>query len=98
MSNIVECKDLCKVFNETKKMTVDVLHNVNFSVQTGERVAIVGASGSGKSTLLHLLGGLDKPSSGQVLVNNTDLSKYSEARKSRFRNHNLGFVYQFHHC
>ena len=97
MSNIVECRELCKVFTETKKMTVNVLHNVNFSVQAGERVAIVGASGSGKSTLLHLLGGLDKPTSGQVLVNGTDLAKFSEARKSHFRNHNLGFVYQFHH-
>ncbi|MDX1812683.1 MAG: lipoprotein-releasing ABC transporter ATP-binding protein LolD [Gammaproteobacteria bacterium] len=97
MSNIIECKDLCKVFKESKRMTVDVLHNINFSVQQGERLAIVGASGSGKSTLLHLLGGLDKPTSGQVLVNNTDLAKFSEAKKSRFRNANLGFVYQFHH-
>lgn len=97
MSNIIECKDLGKVFKETKRMTVDVLYQVNFAVEKGERVAIVGASGSGKSTLLHLLGGLDKPTSGQVLVDGVDLSKMSEAKISRFRNENLGFVYQFHH-
>ena len=78
-------------------MHVDVLHDVNFEINIGERVAIVGASGSGKSTLLHLLGGLDKPTSGQVIINGENISALSESKKSRFRNKNLGFVYQFHH-
>jgi len=78
-------------------MNVSVLENIGFEVNVGERVAIVGASGSGKSTLLHLLGGLDKPSAGEVIINGQNISKLNEAKKSKFRNANLGFVYQFHH-
>lgn len=96
MSNMIECKNLSKAFRE-QKMDVDVLYDINLSVSQGERVAIVGASGSGKSTLLHLLGGLDKPTSGHVIIDNVELSRLSEAKKSRFRNANMGFVYQFHH-
>ncbi|HFE37046.1 MAG TPA: lipoprotein-releasing ABC transporter ATP-binding protein LolD [Gammaproteobacteria bacterium] len=93
---VIQCRGLCKSFDEMH-MNVDVLENIEFNVTAGERVAIVGASGSGKSTLLHLLGGLDKPSSGQVIINDVNISKLSEANKSRFRNKHLGFVYQFHH-
>jgi len=93
---IIQCSGLSKSFHDAN-MNVDVLRTVDFNVTAGERVAIVGASGSGKSTLLHLLGGLDKPSTGQVVINNQDISQLSEAKKSRFRNENLGFVYQFHH-
>lgn len=98
MSNnlVVECKGLSKSFTETN-MNVSVLENIGFEVNVGERVAIVGASGSGKSTLLHLLGGLDKPSAGEVIINGQNISKLNEAKKSKFRNANLGFVYQFHH-
>ncbi len=96
MSNMIECRQLYKAFRE-QKIQVDVLHDINFSVAKGEKVAIVGASGSGKSTLLHLLGGLDKPSRGEVLINGVDIASLSEAGKSRFRNANMGFVYQFHH-
>ena len=76
---------------------IEVLRDINLEVQSSEMVAIIGNSGSGKSTLLHLLGGLDKPTRGQVKLNGEDLHQVSEKEKCRLRNHYLGFVYQFHH-
>lgn len=97
MSNtIISCTNLNKQFVDANK-TVPVLEEINFSLQAGESVAILGASGSGKSTLLHLLGSLDKPSSGQVLWGDIELSKLSEEKRCKLRNQYLGFVYQFHH-
>lgn len=93
---ILRCTALGKVYGRGEQ-AVDVLHGVDFELQPGERVAIVGSSGSGKSTLLHLLGGLDTPSSGQVSVNGQDWSSLDEAAQGRLRNRTLGFVYQFHH-
>ena len=92
----IECRGLTRSFQEGE-LNVDVLDNVDASVAVGERVAIVGASGSGKSTLLHLLGGLDKPTSGEVWVSGTRMSDLGEAARGRLRNQALGFVYQFHH-
>lgn len=94
---VLEAVNLCKSFNEGGGSRLDVLKDINLTIRSREKVAIVGASGSGKSTLLHLLGGLDNPTSGQVLVNNTDIFRIKEDARCKLRNHNLGFIYQFHH-
>lgn len=96
MNNIVTTKQLCKTYQDGK-LNVDVLHNIDLTINPGERVAIVGASGSGKSTLLHLLGGLDKPTSGDVHLAGKNLANMPEPALSAYRNKHLGFVYQFHH-
>ena len=95
-ASVIEARQLGKTFHEMES-SIEVLGNVDFAVQPGERVAITGASGSGKSTLLHLLGGLDQPSSGSVFVDGENLSAMSTAQRGILRNRKLGFVYQFHH-
>jgi lipoprotein-releasing system ATP-binding protein len=82
---------------ESGEATTDVLHDLSLDVREGETVAILGASGSGKSTLLHLLGGLDKPTSGSVSLLRSELHQIGESERCRLRNEALGFVYQFHH-
>ena len=77
--------------------SVDVLKGVDLVLSPGERIAIVGTSGAGKSTLLNLLGGLDRPTSGAVLVAGEDLSGFDEKAQALWRNQHLGFVFQFHH-
>ena len=74
-----------------------VLKGINLEIQRGELIAIVGASGAGKSTLLHIIGTLDKPSSGTVTFNGQDLFQMSDAQQADFRNKRIGFVFQFHH-
>ena len=97
MSNpILSCASLCKSYNDGK-IVINVLNNINLDVAAGEMVAVVGSSGSGKSTLLHLLAGLDKPSSGKVMLNGLNVQDMSEEEKCHSRNRNLGFIYQFHH-
>lgn len=93
---ILLAESVCHYYAEAgHKLTV--LNDLNFSLQPGERVAIIGSSGSGKSTLLNILGGLDVPSSGSVSVDGQDLHSQSERSRARIRNEKLGFVYQFHH-
>ena len=92
---ILEIKNLCKVYGsgETK---VDALKNVSFDVEQGEFVAIVGPSGSGKSTLMHILGGVDTPTSGEVNISGTDISKLNETKLAIFRRRQIGLIYQFY--
>lgn len=85
--------DLCKIYGNAEAK-VEALKNINFSVQQGEFVAIVGASGSGKSTLMHQLGGVDRPSSGQVIIDGTDLYAKSEEELAVFRRRKIGFIFQ----
>lgn len=93
---VVACQHLAKTYVEGPE-PVTVLEDINFAINPGEQVAIVGASGSGKSTLLHLLGGLDIPTAGSVFVAGNDMSKLNENARGLVRNQTLGFVYQFHH-
>jgi lipoprotein-releasing system ATP-binding protein len=93
---VIVCENLRKTFHDGLS-SIDVLQSINFSVARGERIAIVGASGAGKSTLLHILGGLDKATSGKVFIAGRDMVQLSDAERSHLRNQTLGFVYQFHH-
>ncbi|TAG16245.1 MAG: ABC transporter ATP-binding protein [Cytophagia bacterium] len=76
--------------------TLQVLKEINLEIKRGEIVAIVGASGAGKSTLLHILGTLDRPDTGQVFINNTDVFKLKDQELATFRNQQIGFIFQFH--
>ncbi len=93
---MLQCQALTMRYNQGG-LDVEVLKGVDLSIGVGERVAIMGASGSGKSTLLHLLGGLEKPTGGKVVLNGTDLDDVSGAKLASLRNRSLGFIYQFHH-
>mgnify|MGYP006420257301 FL=1 len=96
MSNIIECRSLCFSYSEGGSET-SVLDNLNFEIKPGEKLAIIGQSGCGKSTLLNLIAGLDKPSEGDVFINNSNIAKLNEKERTMLRSNNLGFVYQFHH-
>ena len=92
---ILEIKNLCKTYGNGNT-AVKALDNVSFSVEKGEFVAIIGPSGSGKSTLLHILGGVDTPTSGSVIIDGTDISKLDETALAIFRRRQIGLIYQFY--
>jgi lipoprotein-releasing system ATP-binding protein len=94
--NVLSARGVSKVYGDGAQ-AIAVLGGVEIDVAAGEFIAIVGASGTGKSTLLHVLGGLDDPDNGEVVLKGKSLSKASEADRGRMRNESLGFVYQFHH-
>ena len=95
-SSILNCRQLTKRYDQGG-LDVEVLRGVDLNIEKGERVAIMGASGSGKSTLLHLLGGLEKASGGEVILDGVDINKVSAAKLAKLRNKSLGFIYQSHH-
>jgi len=93
---VLEAREVQKSFTQGP-VTLEVLQGVMLAVGAGERIAIVGASGSGKTTLLQILGGLDRPTTGHVLVDGQDIHELTEDARGMLRNRALGFVYQFHH-
>ncbi len=92
---VLEVKGLTKIYGN-KDTKVTALDNVSFSVNKGEFVAIIGASGSGKSTLMNLIGGIDRPSSGSVIIDEKEIFKLSESQLAIFRRRNIGMIYQFY--
>ena len=95
-NDLIQAHNVSKTFRDGDNQ-VTVLKNVSLTVAPGQLMAIVGSSGSGKSTLLHILAGLDAPSEGHVLFENTGLTELNGSQKAQLRNRNIGFVYQFHH-
>nr|WP_210425197.1 lipoprotein-releasing ABC transporter ATP-binding protein LolD [Spongiibacter thalassae] len=93
---VLQCRALCKHYRQGSEV-LHILNAVELEVKAGETLAIVGPSGAGKTTLLHMLGGLDLPSSGRVLLGGDDLATLDDRQRSALRNRKLGFVYQFHH-
>ncbi len=95
MKTIIEFKDVCKKYI-MGEVTIDAIRNINFTIDEGELVVILGASGAGKTTVLNLLGGMDKVSSGEILINQSDITKYNDTKLTDYRRSNVGFVFQFY--
>lgn len=96
MTAILTGNNITKTYQDGKT-TTNVLNQLDISINSGERIAIVGTSGSGKSTLLHILGGLDVPTSGEVWLHGQRINDLNETQRGELRNQHLGFIYQFHH-
>ena len=96
MSNIVEMKNITKIYGE-KENQVLALHNINLDIEKGSVVSVVGASGSGKSTLLNIMGGVDTPSDGTIIVDGKEITKYNDDELSIFRRRKVGFIFQAYH-
>ena len=94
--NILEISNLTKTY-KTGTISVDVLNGLSLNIAEGEIVIIMGQSGVGKSTLLNIMGALDKPTSGNLRINDEDVLSYNEKKLAKFRNQHVGFIFQFHH-
>lgn len=97
MSIILSAENITKSYQSSKKNKLEVLKSISFEVEANKISVIVGASGAGKSTLLHLLGGLDRPDSGKVFYEQKNIFDFNNDKLAKFRNENMGFVFQFHH-
>lgn len=97
MDIILETDSLFKSYQTNKKIKLDVLKGITLRIESNKISVIVGASGSGKSTLLHLLGGLDRPDNGKVFYEQKNIFEFNNDKLAKFRNENMGFVFQFHH-
>jgi lipoprotein-releasing system ATP-binding protein len=94
---MLKAVNLVKSFQTEKKVRLEILKSVSLDIESEKISVIIGASGAGKSTLLHILGCLDRPDSGEVLFENNNIFSMSDERLAKFRNRNIGFVFQFHH-
>lgn len=94
---LIKTENLIKTFTTTKGVRLEILKSISFEIVEGKITLILGASGAGKSTLLHLLGGLDKPDSGKIYFKSENILEFPEKKIAKFRNMNIGFVFQFHH-
>ncbi len=93
---MLKIDSITRQFNEGGS-TLTVLENLSFEIEPGAKVALMGASGAGKTTLLQIIGGLDKPTMGEISMNNILMNKLSDKKMAKFRNDELGFIFQFHH-
>lgn len=95
MENFIQVNNIRKAY-EMGEIKIDALDNISFSIDEGEFVVVVGTSGAGKSTVLNILGGMDSPTSGQLIVDNNEISKYSSKKLTSYRRHDIGFIFQFY--
>ncbi len=94
---ILKAQNIFKSYQTNEKLKLEVLKSISFEIEEGKISVIVGASGAGKSTLLHILSGLDRPDAGEVIFKTENIFEFSDNRLAKFRNRNIGFVFQFHH-
>lgn len=95
MNPIIELKNLTREY-QSGSQTIKALNNINLTINEGEFVIILGPSGAGKSTLLNILGGLDQPTQGQIIINNENIEQYNEDQLTQYRAKNIGFIFQFY--
>ena len=95
-NNLLTCKNVSKIYFQGNER-IEVLRNINIDIASHSKLAIIGSSGSGKSSLLNILGTLDKPTKGDIFINNSNITNLSDRNLSKIRNKNIGFVYQAHH-
>ena len=94
---ILKAKNIFKSYQTVKNIRLEILKSVSVDIEEQKISVIIGASGAGKSTLLHIMGGLDRPDSGEIIYNDTSIHNLSDEKLAKFRNNNIGFVFQFHH-